>query len=119
ANLNLSDAELALYERLVSELEGRVPVPDLVVYLQASVDVLLSRIARRGREYERQMPRSYIESLADAYNHFLFHYPETRLLVLNTNEVDFVRNRAHFEDLLRALLAPFEGVQYYTPSWER
>jgi len=119
ANLNLSDAELHLYERLVTELEGRVPVPDLVVYLQASVEVLMARIARRGREYERHMPRSYIESLAEAYNHFFFHYEESPLLVVNTNDIDFVRNRDHFQDLRRHIETPFEGVQYYTPAYER
>lgn len=118
ANLNLNDAELLLYDRLVAELEGRVPVPDLVVYLQASTDVLMSRIERRGRSYERDMPRSYIESLAEAYNHFFFHYDESALLVVNTNEIDFVHSREHFEDLLRHIQMPITGVQYYTPGSE-
>jgi deoxyadenosine/deoxycytidine kinase len=119
ANLNLSDDELRLYDRLVGELEQRVPVPDLVVYLQASVDVLLQRIARRGRDYERDMPRSYIQALAEAYNHFFFHYDESPLLVVNTNDIDFVHDRVQFEDLRRRIEAPFQGVQYYTPSSER
>lgn len=119
AHLNLSDEELALYERLVAELETRVPVPDLVVFLQASVDVLMGRIARRGRDYERDMPRAYIESLSEAYKHFFFHYTESPLLVVNTNDIDFVHSRAHFEDLRRCIEAPFQGVQYYTPSRER
>lgn len=118
ANLTLNDAELQLYDRLVAELEGRVPVPDLVVYLQASTDVLMSRIERRGRSYERDMPRSYIESLAEAYNHFFFHYDESALLVVNTNDIDFVHSRDHFEDLRRHIEAPIQGVQYYTPGSE-
>lgn len=119
ANLNLSDAELQLYERIAAELQGRVPVPDLVVYLQASVDVLMVRIARRGRDFERQMSRGYIEALCEAYNHFFFHYEESALLVVNTNDIDFVHSRAHYEDLSRHIAGPFTGVQYYTPSRER
>jgi deoxyadenosine/deoxycytidine kinase len=119
ANLNLSDAELQLYDRVATELSGRVPVPDLVVFLQASVDVLMARIARRGRDYERNMARAYIESLSEAYNHFFFHYSETPLLVVNTNEIDFVRDEADYEDLRRQIDTPFEGVRYYTPARER
>ncbi len=119
ANLNLDDEELLLYERVATALEGRVPMPDVVVYLQASVDVLMRRIARRGRDYERHMPRDYIEALNEAYNHFFFHYQESALLVVNTNEMDFVRNPEHYLVLRRHIEEPFEGVQYYTPSWER
>ena len=119
ANLNLSDAELQLYERVADELRGRVPVPDLVVYLQASVDVLMARIAHRGREYERDMSRGYIESLNEAYNHFFFHYDESPLLVVNTNDIDFVHSHAHYEDVRRHIETPFTGVQYYTPQRER
>jgi deoxyadenosine/deoxycytidine kinase len=119
ANLNLDDEELQLYERLAGALEGRVPVPDVVVYLQASVDVLMTRIGRRGRDYERHIQREYIESLNEAYNHFFFHHEETPLLVVNTSEMDFVRNPEHYLVLRRHIEEPFQGVQYYTPSWER
>jgi len=119
ANLNLADAELQLYDRIAAELQGRVPVPDLVVYLQASVDVLMARIARRGREYERGIARAYIESLAEAYSHFFFHYNDTPLLVVNTNDIDFVQSRVHYEDLRSHIETPFSGVQYYTPRRER
>jgi deoxyadenosine/deoxycytidine kinase len=119
ANLNLSDAELHLYERVAAELQGRVPVPDVVVYLQASVDVLMQRIATRGRSYESDISRAYIESLCEAYNHFFFHYEESPLLVVNTNDIDFVHSRAHYDDLRRHVETPFTGVQYYTPQRER
>jgi deoxyadenosine/deoxycytidine kinase len=119
ANLNLDDIELQLYERVATELQGRVPPPDLVVYLQASVDMLMNRIARRGREYEREMKRSYIESLTEAYNHFFFHFDDCPLLVVNTNDIDFVHERTHYEDLKRHIETRFLGVQYYTPARER
>ena len=117
ANVNLDDEELRLYERLASELEPRVPVPDVVVYLQAGVDVLMARIARRGREYERSISRAYIEELNDAYNHFFFHYRDSPLLVVNTSDMDFVRTPQHYELLRRQIGEPFEGVRYYTPAW--
>ncbi|UCE04294.1 MAG: deoxynucleoside kinase [Candidatus Latescibacterota bacterium] len=119
ANVNLDDEELRLYERVASELERRVPVPDLVVYLQAGVDVLMTRIHRRGRTYERSIARDYIETLNEAYNHFFFHYAESPLLVVNTNEMDFVHQDEHYRILRRHIEEPFQGVQYYTPSWER
>ena len=117
ANVTLDDEELRLYERLASELEPRVPVPDVVVYLQASVDVLMTRIARRGREYERGISRAYIEELNDAYNHFFFHYRDTPLLVVNTSDMDFVQRPEHYEVLRRQIGEPFAGVRYYTPAW--
>ena len=118
AHVNLADDELRLYERLVVELEARVPVPDRVVYLQASMETLLARIERRGRSYERDMPRRYLENLTDAYNHFFFHYRDAPLLVVNTNDIDFVHNPSHFEDLRQRIEASWSGVQYYTPAPE-
>src|SRR5947207_2061257 len=85
AGLNLQERELALYERLVGWLELDVMKPDVVVYLQASPDTLMDRIARRGRSFEKEMDREYIKSLNEAYNHFFFHYTEAPLLVVNTN----------------------------------
>src|SRR5947208_14842960 len=100
AGLNLSERELALYERLVGWLELDVMKPDVVVYLQAQPDTLMARIARRGRPYERDMEREYIRGLNEAYNHFFFHYVDAPLLVVNTNGIDFVKNAEDFEDLL-------------------
>jgi deoxyguanosine kinase len=115
ASLNLSDRELALYERLVVWLELEVMKPDVVVYLQASPDTLMSRIARRGRPYERDMEREYIRQLNEAYNHFFFHYTDSPLLVVNTNGIDFVNKSEDFEDLLKRIVSHREGTVYYTP----
>ena len=81
--------------------------------------MLMVRIARRGREYERDISRDYIDSLAEAYNHFFFHYTDSPLLVVNTNDIDFVHSPAHYDDLRRHIETPFQGVQYYTPQRER
>ena len=115
ASLNLSERELALYERLLGWLEVDVMKPDIVVYLQASTEVLLDRIGRRGRPFERDMDRGYLTSLNEAYNHFFFHYVESPLLVVNTSTIDFVNDPDDFEDLCRRILVHRQGTMYYTP----
>jgi deoxyadenosine/deoxycytidine kinase len=119
ANLNLSDKELALYERLMGWLELEVTRPDVVVYLQASTDVLMERVAKRGRTFERDMERDYMQALNEAYNYFFFHYTEAPLLVVNTNAIDFVKNRADLEDLETRILGHHEGTVYYSPMPSR
>lgn len=119
ANINLEDDELLLYDKVASELEVRVPVPDMVIFLQASTEVLMQRIAQRGREYERSMSREYIEELIEAYNHFFFHYSDSPLLIVNTNEMDFVNHPEEYEDLRSRITEKFQGVRYYQPTWER
>jgi deoxyguanosine kinase len=115
AGLNLSERELALYERLIGWLELDVMKPDVVVYLQAGPDVLMERIGRRGRPFERDMEREYIRQLNEAYNHFFFHYVEAPLLVVNTNGIDFVNNPEDFEDLQHRILSHRQGTIYYAP----
>jgi deoxyguanosine kinase len=119
ANITLDDNELALYKRLADMLERDVPQPDVVVYLQASVDALMDRIRRRGREFERDMSREYIETLNEAYNYFFFHYTETPLIVVNTNDIDFVENTADFEELAREIEEHDKGTAYYVPIGTR
>jgi deoxyadenosine/deoxycytidine kinase len=79
ATINLAEEELALYRTIVPLLEARLVRPDLVVYLQATTDVLLERIKRRGRDFERDISREYLETLSEAYNHYFFHYDDTPL----------------------------------------
>ena len=115
ASLNLSERELVLYERLVSWLELDVMKPDVVVYLQATPETLMSRIARRGRAFEKDMERDYIKQLNEAYNHYFFHYVEAPLLVVNTNGIDFVNNPDDFEDLMKRIITHRQGTVYYAP----
>jgi deoxyadenosine/deoxycytidine kinase len=115
AGLNLQERELALYERLVGWLELDVMKPDVVVYLQASPDTLMERIAKRGRAFEKEMDREYIKSLNEAYNHFFFHYVDAPLLVVNTNRIDFVNNPDDFQDLEKRILSHRQGTVYYAP----
>src|SRR6476646_7093431 len=115
ASLNLSDKELALYERLVGWLELDVMKPDVVVYLQAAPDTLMERIGRRGRPFEKDMERDYIRQLVEAYNYFFFHYTDVPLLVVNTNGIDFVNNPDDFADLETRILSHRQGTVYYAP----
>jgi deoxyguanosine kinase len=117
ANINLGDDELRLYEHVADVLQERVPRPDVVVYLQASTEELMRRIDWRGRPFERDMDPEYIQTLNEAYNYFFFHYTQTPLLVVNCNELDFVRNQSHYEDLLAQIVEPFSGTKYYRPTW--
>lgn len=119
ANLTLASDELALYDRVFEALGPRVTRPDLVIYLQAQLDVLLHRIKKRGREFERKFDAGYLESLTHAYNDFFAHYTDTPLLVVNTSDIDFVHNEADREELMQAIRAAKPGVQHYVPRSSR
>jgi deoxyadenosine/deoxycytidine kinase len=119
AYLTLDDNELALYERLHPLLEMRVQKPDLVLYLQASTEVLMRRIQMRARAYERGLDRTYLEDVNAAYNHFFFHYSVTPLLVVNTNDIDFVKHKEDFEDLVKQVETVRAGTHYYVPLGSR
>lgn len=115
ACLTLDPNELALYDRVYDALNTRVTKPDLVIYLQARMDVLLARIKKRGRDFERKFDAKYLEDLCRAYNEFFFHYTDTPLLVINTSEIDFVNNDKDLDDLLLAIRKMRKGTQHYLP----
>lgn len=97
ARLNLEDDELALYDSIFNIMTGISATPDLIIYLQSSVDRLLENIRRRDREYERHISRDYLRELSDAYNHFFYHYNKSPLMIINTSEIDFVSNKKHLD----------------------
>jgi deoxyguanosine kinase len=115
ANVNLNDDELSLYGRIAGLLEAQAPKPDAVVYLQASTEVLLRRIAKRGRPFESSMEPGYIALLNEAYNHYFFHYNRSPLLVINTDEIDFVKDGDDLEEIVEQIVAIKPGVTYYRP----
>ena len=116
AYLNLDDNELALYEQIYGLLKTRITVPDVVIYLQASTDVLVERIARRNRAYERELSRQYLEELNQAYNYFFFHYSATPLLVVNAAHVDFANPETSLDYLVQEIRVMPGGTRYYVPS---
>jgi deoxyguanosine kinase len=116
AHLNLQDDELHLYDQLAANMEKNLARPDLVVYLQSSVDRLMQNIKLRGRDFERAMSRKYITDLNDAYNYFFFRYKSAPLLIVNATEIDFVKHEDHLDELIREILKPHHvAVEYYTP----
>jgi len=115
ASINLDDDEFALYEKLCSMLEPRVPQPDLVVYLQASSDSLLRRITSRGRPFEMDISRSYLEKLIDAYNDYFFRSRRHPTLVVNTDHADFRKKGDDFNGLLEAIAVHGGGIQTFVP----
>jgi len=119
AQLNLDPHEFLLYEKIYELLGTRVVKPDLVIHLSARLDVLLARIRRRGREFERRFDATYLERLTEAYNEFFFTYDETPLLVVNTSDIDFVQSQEDFEGLLSAISRMKKGVQAYHPVSNR
>lgn len=115
AYLNLDENELSLYEQVYRLLDTRIPKPDLVIYLQASTEVLLDRIGRRNKDYEKGVKEEYLEKLIDAYNRYFFYYNDTPLLVVNTTEIDFVNNPADLSNLVKEIKQMRGGSQHYIP----
>jgi deoxyguanosine kinase len=115
AYINLTDAELALYNRYYQTFRNEVPTPDLVIYLQASPEVLKQRLRRKGLTQEQDISDEYIEQVAKAYEHFFFHYTASDLLVVDTSEIDFVNREQDLALLLKRLSEPIKGKQYFLP----
>jgi deoxyadenosine/deoxycytidine kinase len=115
ASINLTDDEMALYDRLHEVMEREIPKPDAVIYLRAPTDLLLERIRRRGREFERSLTREYLDVLQEAYNFFFAHYDQSALLVANAGECDFLGNPDLLDDLVGELAALKAGTASFTP----
>ncbi|HVH82700.1 MAG TPA: deoxynucleoside kinase, partial [Steroidobacteraceae bacterium] len=119
ARVTLDDAEYALYEQLYALLDVQVPKPDLVVYLQAPVDVLLERVARRGVAYEQYIDRGYLERLNEAYARFFHEFDSAPLLIVNAASIDPVSNQHDYDELLAAIKRMSRGRLYYNPLRSR
>ena len=119
ARVTLDDAEYSLYEQVYAKLDIQSAKPDLVVYLQAPVDVLLERIARRGIEYEQHIERSYLERLNEAYARFFHEYEAAPLLIVNAASIDPINNQADYDELLTAVRRMKRGRLYYNPLRSR
>ncbi len=115
ARVTLDPEEFRLYEQVYARLAGEVPRPDLVIYLQARVDVLAARIARRGVRYEQFISRGYLERLNDAYARFFHDYDVTPLLIVNAAAIDLAGSDADYEEFLGALRRMRRGRLYYNP----
>lgn len=115
ARLTLDDEEYGLYEQVYARLAIDAPVPDLVVYLQAPVDVLLERIARRGIGYEQAIERRYLERLAESYARFFLEYAAAPVLTVNATDIDPVGNERDYDVLLAEIVRARKGRHYFNP----
>jgi len=115
AYINLDNEELKLYEQYYELLSADLPVPDLVIYLQAKPEVLEQRIRKKADPAEKQISQEYLDEVVKAYEHFFFRYAATDLLVVNTSEIDFVDRNEDLQELLKRLQQPVKGTQYFLP----
>ena len=115
AELNLDAEELKLYDQILDNLKVDAPVPDLVIYLQAPVDALLQRIARRNASFDRFIDRAYLERLADAYARFFHDYDDGPLLIVNASQIDPVNNDADYEQLFQQIERTTGGRHFFNP----
>ncbi|SRR5690606_3663408 len=116
AELNLDEHEFALYDKVYRQLALEVPTPDLVIYLQAPVDVLLRRIAQRGIGYEQNISADYLNRLSEAYIRFFYHYDRSPLLIVNTRDINPVDNERDYQLLLERVRAIKSGRHYFNPA---
>ncbi|HWZ41941.1 MAG TPA: deoxynucleoside kinase [Candidatus Saccharimonadales bacterium] len=115
ACINLTDAELEIYDLYYQHFRDQLPIPDLVIYLQASPEVLKKRLRKKNAPAEMAVSDDYIEEVVRAYEHFFFHYTSSDLLVVNTNDIDFVERHSDLQELLRRVSEPIRGTQYFLP----
>ena len=115
AALNLNDKEMSLYNSVATILEKNIAMPDMVIFLQSDTDRLMHNIKIRGREYEKSIDWKYIDALNQVYNEYFFRYDKSPLLIINTNEIDFVYNQDDLEEIIQFIRTPGEGTRYYNP----
>lgn len=115
AYLNLSDPELDVYNRYYNMFRAELPTPDLVIYLQATPEVLRKRLRKKGAATEKGLSDDYLEEVIKAYEHFFFHYTASDLLIVNTSDIDFVERNEDLQQLLRKVSEPVRGTQYFLP----
>jgi len=120
AYMNLSKDELNLYESIYPLLARALRKPDLVIFLQSSVDRLVYNIKKRNRKVERAITRNYLEELSEAYNHYFFRYNSTPLLIVNSSDIDFVSSDNDFDELFKQIFREDRGfTEYFNPETRR
>ena len=115
AALNLNDKEMSLYNSVSSILEKSVSSPDMVIFLQSDTDRLMQNIKIRGREYEKMIDWKYIDALNQMYNEYFFRYDASPLMIINTNDIDFVNNKNDLEEIIQFIRTPVVGARYFNP----
>ena len=119
ASLNLDDKELSLYDTVANLLERNVLKPDVVIYLQADTQTLMHNIANRGRKFETNMSFEYLDALSQVYTEYFFKYQETPLIIINTNNIDFVNNSDDLDEVIKYIREPVAGTKFFNPIIDR
>jgi len=117
ARINLDSNEFQLYDKVYHQLTIDAPKPDLVIYLQASTDILMSRIQNRGIAYEQGMKRDYLERLNGVYSEFFLYYDGAPLLIVNASEIDLANSEADYQHLVDYMLDIRSGRHYFNPTF--
>ena len=115
AALNLNDNEMKLYDMVARILEKNIVQPDLVIFLQSDTERLMENIKKRGRDYEVSMDWKYIDALNQIYNEYFFRYDKSPLLIINSNDIDFVNNEADLDSIFEFIRTPGKGTRYFNP----
>jgi len=118
ASLNLGDMEMQLYDTVASLLERNIIRPDIVIYLQADTDVLMKNIEKRGRNMEKNVTWEYIDALNQVYTEYFFRYQDTPLVIINTNNIDFVENENDLKEVIDYIRQPVSGTKFFNPVTE-
>jgi len=118
ASLNLGDKEMQLYDTVASLLERNIIRPDIVIYLQADTDVLMKNIEKRGRNMEKNVTWEYIDALNQVYTEYFFRYQDTPLVIINTNNIDFVENENDLKEVIDYIRQPVSGTKFFNPVTE-
>ena len=118
ASLNLGDKEMQLYDTVASLLERNIIRPDIVIYLQADTDVLTKNIEKRGRNMEKDVTWEYIDALNQVYTEYFFRYQDTPLVIINTNNIDFVKNENDLKEVIDYIRQPVSGTKFFNPVTE-
>ena len=118
ASLNLGDKEMQLYDTVASLLERNIIRPDIVIYLQADTDVLMKNIEKRGRSMEKNVTWEYIDALNQVYTEYFFRYQDTPLVIINTNNIDFVENENDLKEVIDYIRQPVSGTKFFNPVTE-
>jgi deoxyadenosine/deoxycytidine kinase len=115
AENTLDELELSLYQQVYEQLMINMPVPDLVIYLQAPTEVLMKRVKKRGRQFERQISSAYLQQLNEAYTRFFHYYDKAPLLIVNATEIDIASNEQDYQQLLQQIRTFKSGRHYFNP----
>ena len=116
ASLNLNEKEMSLYDTVANMMERNVIHPDLVIFLQADTGTLMKNISKRGRKIEKNISEDYLDALNQVYNEYFFRYQDTPLVIINTNNIDFVNNHKDLEEVINYIRQPVTGTKFFNPT---